>query len=75
MQDGPPESDPPAFTGPGAGIALPLRLRTATGILSFITTITVFGTPVDVTLQELAVESFFPADDATREALARLSAA
>ncbi len=74
VQDCPPEGDTPAFTGPGAGIALPLRLRTAAGILSFITTITVFGTPVDVTLQELAVESFFPADDATREALARLAA-
>lgn len=63
-----------AWSGPGAAIALPLRLRTAAGILSFITTITVFGTPVDVTLQELAVESFFPADDATRQALARLAA-
>jgi hypothetical protein len=38
-------------------------------ILSFISTITVFGTPLDVTLSELAVESFFAADEATARAL------
>ena len=32
---------------------------------------TVFGTPVDVTLSELAIEMFFPADQATAEALRR----
>ncbi len=74
VQPSPSDGDPSAWSGPAAGIALPLRLRTTAGILSFITTITVFGTPVDVTLQELAVESFFPADDATRQALARLAA-
>lgn len=37
-------------------------------MLSFIST-TVFGTPVDVTLSELALETFFPADPATAEAL------
>jgi hypothetical protein len=40
-----------------------------TEILSFISTITVFGTALDVTLSELAVESFFPADETTAEAL------
>jgi len=35
----------------------------------------VFGTPVDITLAELALESFFPADAATAEALRRLAAA
>jgi transcriptional regulator with XRE-family HTH domain len=53
----------------GEAIALPLRLSTPRGILSFITTTTVFGTPVDVTLSELAIEAFFPADEATSRAL------
>lgn len=52
-----------------AGIAVPLRLRTPAGVLSFISTITVFGTPVDLTLAELALEMFFPADDATARIL------
>lgn len=53
-------------------IAVPFELRTHLGTLSFISTITIFGTPVDVTLQELAVESFFPADAETQRALQRL---
>jgi hypothetical protein len=36
---------------------------------------TVFGTPVDITLSELAVEAFLPADAATAEALRRIAAA
>jgi transcriptional regulator with XRE-family HTH domain len=50
-------------------IAVPLRLRTALGVLSFFSTTTVFGTPVDVTLSELAIEAFFPADQQTASAL------
>ena len=46
-------------------IALPLELNFGGQILSFITTTTVFGTPTDVTLSELAVEAFFPANAAT----------
>ena len=46
-------------------IVVPLRLRAGDARLSFISTITVFGTPVDVTLSELAIETFFPADAAT----------
>lgn len=53
-------------------VAVPLQLRTAAGVLSFISTITVFGTPVDITLSELAVETFFPADASTAQALRRL---
>jgi hypothetical protein len=34
---------------------------------------TVFGTPVDITLSELALEAFLPADAATAEALHRLA--
>ena len=51
------------------GVLLPLKLRTATGVLSFISTVTVFGTPHDITLQELAIESFFPADEYTASEL------
>ncbi|WP_246290757.1 helix-turn-helix domain-containing protein [Paraburkholderia fynbosensis] len=50
-------------------IAVPLRLRTPIGMLSFFSTTTVFGTPVDVTLSELAIEAFFPADQQTAVAL------
>ncbi len=50
-------------------VAVPLELRTAAGVLCFISTTTVFGTPVDVTLAEIALETFFPADDATARAL------
>ncbi|HWK51839.1 MAG TPA: hypothetical protein VNR40_18225, partial [Steroidobacter sp.] len=51
---------------------VPLRLATPMGVLSFISTITVFGTPIDVTLSELALESFFPADAATAAALRQM---
>jgi transcriptional regulator with XRE-family HTH domain len=51
------------------GVVVPLRLRTEAGVLSFVSTTTIFGTPVDVTLSELAIESFFPADAATAAAL------
>ena len=55
-----------------AGVVVPFQLATPLGVLSFISTTTIFGTPVDVTLQELAVESFFPADAQTATALASL---
>jgi transcriptional regulator with XRE-family HTH domain len=55
-------------------IAVPLQLQTDQGILSFISTTTVFGTPMDITLSELAIEAFFPADAQTGEALARMIA-
>jgi hypothetical protein len=53
------------------GVAVPLRLRTKDGILSFISTTTVFGTPRDVTLAELALETLLPADAATARAFTR----
>jgi transcriptional regulator with XRE-family HTH domain len=52
-----------------AGVVVPLKLHAEGGILSFLSTTAVFGTPVDITLSELALESFFPADAATAEAL------
>jgi transcriptional regulator with XRE-family HTH domain len=55
---------------PGASdIAVPLRLRHDGGELAFISTVTTFGTAVDITVAELAIESFFPADAATAEAV------
>ncbi|MBJ6761401.1 helix-turn-helix transcriptional regulator [Myxococcaceae bacterium JPH2] len=57
---------------PDVGVVVPLRLDTEAGQLSLFSTITVFGTANDITLSELAIESFFPADAATAEALRRL---
>jgi hypothetical protein len=51
-----------------------LRLRDGDTVLSLLSTTTVFGTPIDVTLSELAIESFLPADAATAEALRRRAA-
>jgi transcriptional regulator with XRE-family HTH domain len=55
-----------------ATVAVPFRLATDHGVLSFLSTITVFGTPIDVTLSELALECFYPADQATAEAMRQL---
>jgi transcriptional regulator with XRE-family HTH domain len=54
-----------------SNIAVPLRIKAGDMTLSFISTVTVFGTPLDVTVSEIAIESFFPADEATRAFLAR----
>ncbi len=53
------EADPP-------DIVLTISLRAGDQVLSFLTTTTVFGTPRDVTVAELAIEALYPADDATR---------
>jgi hypothetical protein len=50
-------------------LLVPLRLQAGDGELSLFTTLTTFGTPRDVTLDELAVELFYPADEATEAAL------
>jgi transcriptional regulator with XRE-family HTH domain len=54
-------------------VLVPLRIMTEVGLLSFVSTTTVFATPLDITLSELAVELFFAADAATDEAVRRLS--
>lgn len=51
------------------GVFVPLRLRHPLGELSFLSTVTTFGTPLDITIAELAIESFFPADRQTAEIL------
>jgi transcriptional regulator with XRE-family HTH domain len=55
-------------------VVVPLQLATDGGVLSFFSATTIFGSPVDVTLAELAIESFFPADASTAKALERLAA-
>jgi hypothetical protein len=57
----------PARAGPLSpdNVAIPFKLRLGGEVLSFISTTMIFGTPVDVTLSELALETFFPADDLT----------
>jgi transcriptional regulator with XRE-family HTH domain len=50
-------------------LLVPLELEVGDLVLSLFTTLTTFGTPRDVTVEELCVELFFPADDATEVAL------
>jgi transcriptional regulator with XRE-family HTH domain len=64
----------PSIGGDGAGVFVPLQIASELGVLSFLSTTTVFGTPVDLTLAELALECFFPADASTGEALRQLAA-
>ncbi len=56
-------------------IVVPLRLRCDEGELAFFSTVTTFGTPIDVMVAELAIEAFFPADDHTRQVVTRSAAA
>ncbi|HSB87367.1 MAG TPA: helix-turn-helix transcriptional regulator [Ilumatobacteraceae bacterium] len=50
-------------------LLVPFRMATPAGELSLFTTLTTFGTPLDVTLDELAIELFFPADDRSDQLL------
>ncbi|HKX40167.1 MAG TPA: helix-turn-helix transcriptional regulator [Burkholderiaceae bacterium] len=58
-----------------SSIVVPMTLATTFGTMSFISTTTVFGTPVDITLSELALETFFPADAATGDILRAMAQA
>jgi hypothetical protein len=53
-------------------VFVPLQLTSEDGILTFISPTTVFGTPVDVTVSEIALECLFPADDLTATHLRKL---
>ena len=68
----PPASRREKTSDADGAIVIPLKLESPLGTLSFISTTTVFGTPVDVTVSEIALETFFPADDATREIFGRM---
>jgi len=61
--------------GETRGVVMPFKLQTAHGVLSFISTVTIFGSPMDITLQELALETFLPADAATAQYLAAMAQA
>jgi transcriptional regulator with XRE-family HTH domain len=58
-----------------ADVFVPLQLNYNGTVLSFLSTTTIFGTPLDVTVSEIAIESFFPADAATTEAMRQMMAA
>jgi transcriptional regulator with XRE-family HTH domain len=65
-----------SYPGPGCGpepgaaeIMIELRLASSLGELAFFSTITTFGTALDVTVAELSIEAFFPADAETAQAL------
>ncbi len=66
----PPSTPPRERTTP---VVTPLKLKTPAGILSLFGTVTVFGTPQDVTLSEIAIETFFPADEASAQLLKALA--
>lgn len=51
------------------GVVIPFQVQSPVGVLSFLSTTTIFGTPVEVTLSELAIEAFFPADEFTSQVL------
>jgi transcriptional regulator with XRE-family HTH domain len=63
---------PPGHPEDPEALALSFRIRVGNAVLSFLTTTMVFGTAHEVALSELTVETFFPMDDATRDALRRL---
>ncbi len=58
---------------PYAGVVVRFRLAMDGAVLSFFSASTIFGTPIDVTLSELAIESFFPADEETLLILRRMA--
>jgi hypothetical protein len=63
---------PPRPAPDELGLAVPLHLRSLHGDLHLITTLTRFGTAIDVTVSELRMEAFLPADEPTATALRRL---
>ncbi|MDP2331375.1 MAG: helix-turn-helix transcriptional regulator [Reyranella sp.] len=66
----------PARSGPLSSdhVAIPFKVRLGGEVLSFISTTMIFGTPVDITLSELALETFFPADELTAERMRAMAA-
>ena len=64
---------PPLATAPDVvlGFAVPLELDSRDGHLRLITTLTSFATATDITLAELELEAFLPADEATADVLRR----
>ena len=65
-----PADPPPADLPDFGGLLVPMVLSMGGRRLAFLSTTTMFGTPVEVTLSEIAIEAFFPADAETAAALA-----
>jgi transcriptional regulator with XRE-family HTH domain len=65
--------DEPERDSSAADVVLPMRVRLGGQELSFLSTTTVFGSPLDVTVAELAIESFYPADATTAAAMRALA--
>jgi transcriptional regulator with XRE-family HTH domain len=64
------EGEPPEPPLPErSAVVAPLRLRHGEGELAFFSIVASFGTPIDITVAELAIESFFPADEHTASVL------
>ena len=59
---------------PPDNVAIPFKLRFGGDVLSFMSATMIFGTPVDITLSELALETFFPADEFTAERMRAMAA-
>ncbi len=59
---------------PADNVAIPFKLRFGDDVLSFMSATMIFGTPIDVTLSEMAIETFFPADEFTAGRLKALAA-
>jgi hypothetical protein len=64
---------PPAGDTGAEAVIVPLRIWLDGAELSFLSTTTVFGGPLDVTVAELAIESFYPADAPTAAAMRKLT--
>jgi hypothetical protein len=70
-----PQHEPEVVLPAGPGdVVVPLRIRFGERELAFFSIVASFGTPIDITLEELAIESFFPANTETAEALRNLPA-
>ena len=67
-------AQPTRLESPLDSILVPLRLAMPHGEISLISTTTMFGTPLDVTLSEIALETFFPADAESEKLLRAIAA-
>lgn len=66
-----PDAQPEVAGKQAYPLAVPLKVSTSLGVLSFFSSVMVFGSPVDIGLSELAVELFYPADVETDRAVRR----
>lgn len=69
-----PAFDTSGDTTPRSTIAVPMQMDVGGHVLNMLSTTTVFGSPVDITLAELALEAFVPADAATAQQLREMAA-